>query len=311
VSNRLLWALVACLVVVVAACGGTDTQSGGATTSPAVGAASFPVTVASGDETLELEKPPQRIISLSPSATESLFAIGAGPQVEAVDDQSTYPADAPRTKLSGFEPNLEAIARYRPDLVVVGFDPGSLVDGLERLRIPVLLQPAPSDLEGAYDEIAALGTATGHADEAEQLVADMRERLDDLAASTRDEGLSVYHELGPDYFSATSKTFIGSVYQLLGLENIADGAGGGASDYPQLSAEYILDSDPDLIVLSDTKCCAQSLETVARRPGWKQLTAVRRGDVVPVDDDIASRWGPRVVEFAEIVAGAVEETSGS
>jgi iron complex transport system substrate-binding protein len=310
VSNRLLSALVACLVVVVAACGGAHKQSGAVTTSPAAGAPSFPVTVASGDETLELEKPPQRIVSLSPSATESLFAIGAGPQVEAVDDQSTYPADAPRTKLSGFEPNLEAIARYRPDLVVVGFDPGSLVDGLERLDIPVLLQPAPSDLEGAYDEIADLGTATGHADEAEQLVAEMREDLDDLAAATRDEGLSVYHELGPDYFSATSKTFIGSVYELLGLENIADSTGGGASDYPQLSAEYILDSDPDLIVLSDTKCCAQSLETVAKRPGWKQLTAVRSGDVIPVDDDIASRWGPRVVDFAEIVAGAVEATSG-
>jgi iron complex transport system substrate-binding protein len=307
VSNRLLSALVALLTVLVAACGGADERTGGATTIPAGGSSSFPVTVASGGETLVVEKRPRRIVSLSPSATESLFAIGADAQVEAVDDQSTYPSEAPRTKLSGFEPNLEAIARYRPDLVVVGFDPGSLVDGLQKLGIPVLLQPAPSGLEGAYEEMADLGAATGHAEEAERLVEDMQARLDELAAETRDEGLSVYHELGPDYFSATSKTFIGSVYELLGLENIADDVGGGAPDYPQLSAEHILDSDPDLIVLSDTRCCGQSPATVAKRPGWKELTAVRDGDVIPIDDDVASRWGPRVVDFAEIVASAVEK----
>jgi cobalamin transport system substrate-binding protein len=249
---------------------------------------------------------PERIVSLSPTATEMLFAIGAGDQVVAVDDQSNYPADAPKTKLSGYEPNVEAIAGYDPDLVVASGDPGGLVPGLEKLNVDVLVQEAPKDLEGAYDEIEELGEVTGHEQEARAVIGQMRARIAALVdqAGTA-PGLSVYHELGPDYYSAKSETFIGSIYKELGARNIADGAGKKAPDYPQLSAEYILESDPDLIVLSDTKCCGQTLEKVAARPGWKKIDAVRDEDVVEVDDDIASRWGPRIVEFVRIVAQAM------
>ena len=292
--------------LLLAGCGGADEPRSAAPTVPA--APAFPVTVQASDGTVTIAKRPVRIVSLSASATESLFAIGAGDQVVAVDDQSNYPVDAPRTKLSGYTPNLEAIAGYRPDLVVAAFDPGELVRGLRRLEIPVLLQAAPVDLEGAYGQIEALGVATGNEARADAVVASMRRRISQLTASVSPTGpTSVYHELGPDYFSATSKTFIGSIYELLGLENIADGATGQAPDYPQLSGEYILDADPDLIVLSDTKCCGQTPEKVANRPGWDGITAVRTGNVVPVDDDIASRWGPRTVAFVEIVAQAVSE----
>jgi iron complex transport system substrate-binding protein len=303
-------ALVAALFV--GACGSNgdsaaENQPG--TTAPAV---AFPVTVEAANGGVRITERPEKIVSLSPTATETLFSIGAGDQVAAVDDQSNYPADAPRTKLSGFQPNVEAIAGFEPDLVIAAFDPGGLVRGLGKLEIPVLLLPAAKDLEDAYTQMQALGQATGHNEEADALVTRMRSRISELTDEVPAESrLTVYHELGPDFFSATSKTFIGSVYELLGLENIADEAGGAAPDYPQLSAEYILTADPDLIVLSDTKCCGQTLETVAARPGWKTLTAVKQRNVVLADDDVASRWGPRTVDFAELITRAIADLQAS
>ena len=114
--------------------------------------------------------------------------------------------------------------------------------------------------------------------------------------------LSVYHELSPDYYSATSKTFIGGIYKLFGLRNIADAADSTASGYPQLSAEYILGANPGLIVLADTRCCGQSVGSVAGRPGWSNVAAVKTRSVVAIDDSVASRWGPRVVQFVQAVA---------
>jgi iron complex transport system substrate-binding protein len=121
--------------------------------------------------------------------------------------------------------------------------------------------------------------------------------------------LKVYHELDDTYYSATSATFIGQVYAVLGLKNIADGASATAGDYPQLSAEYIVSSSPDLIVLADTKCCHQNLGTVAARPGWSSIAAVKTGQVIGVDDDIASRWGPRVVDFLSALAPHVKQAA--
>jgi iron complex transport system substrate-binding protein len=313
--------LVLALGLGFAACGGSGGETGGApaaTESPATTESAatqpaatetaepaFPVTIEAENGSVVLEARPERIVSLSPTATESLFAIGAGDQVIAVDDQSNFPAGAPVTDLSGFTPNIEAIASYEPDLVVAGFDPGELVEGLEKIGVTVLLQPAAADLEDAYEQIEELGEATGHP-EAAELVESMQTEIEALAASlpAAADGLSVYHELGPDFFSATSKTFIGSVYRLLGFENIADEASGAAPDYPQLSAEYIVSADPDLIVLADSKCCNQTPESVAKRPGWKEIGAVSEGNVVPVDDDIASRWGPRTVDFVEVIVEA-------
>ena len=250
---------------------------------------------------------PRRIVSLSPTATETLFAIGAGKQVVAVDDQSDYPAQAPHTTLSGFTPNVEAIAGYRPDLVVVSYDPGGLVSGLRGLGIPVLVQDAAKDFAGMYAEIAQLGRVTGHVAEATTLVARMKRQIAALVAKNtrRARGLTVYHELGPDLYSVTSKTFIGRVYSLFGLKNIADAADSTGSGYPKLSAEYVVSQSPDVVVLADIHCCEQSPRTVAARPGWKNVSAVRSGTIVRVDDSIASRWGPRVVNFVRAIAAAL------
>ncbi len=250
---------------------------------------------------------PRRIVSLSPTATEMLFAIGAGGQVVAVDSNSNYPAEAPKTELSAYQPNLEAIAGYKPDLVVYSDDPGELAAGLAKLSIPALKQPAATRLDDTYAQLDQLGKATGHVNEAGQLATTIRTEVQRIAAADRPERpLTYYHELDKNLYTATSKTFIGQLYGQLGMKNIADAADKDATGYPQLSAEYVIKADPDLIFLADTKCCGQSARTVAARDGWDQLTAVRSGGVVELDDDVASRWGPRVVDFLKLVAAKVQ-----
>ncbi|HDK45551.1 MAG TPA: ABC transporter substrate-binding protein, partial [Actinobacteria bacterium] len=219
---------------------------------------------------------------------------------------------APVTDLTGFSPNVEAIAAYEPDLVVITFDPGDLVASLDSLGIPVLLEPAAASIEDVYDQIRQLGTATGHQQEALQLLDRMDSEieltlLEAAPPTSQGENLTYYFELDPTYYSVTSTTFIGQLVGMLGLENIADPADADGFGYPQLSAEYILDADPDLIFLADTKCCGQSPETVAERPGWDNLTAVAEGNVFALDDDMASRWGPRIVDFLAAIADAVRQ----
>ncbi len=283
--------------------------SGAAAAQPVARAADdgYPVTVTAANGPVTLTRKPRRIVSLSPTATETLFAIGAGPQVVAVDDQSSYPRQAPRTSLSGFTPNVEAIASYRPDLVVISFDPKGLADSLARLKIPVVYQKAAATLAGAYQQIRQLGLLTGHRDAAQALIRRMQRQIAAIVAARRGvaAGKTVYHELDPTLFSATSKTFIGRIYALFGLRNIADAADSAGSGYPQLSAEYVIEQSPDLIVLADGVCCGQTPRTVAARPGWDSISAVRTGSIVRVDDSVASRWGPRLVQFVQAVGRAL------
>jgi ABC-type Fe3+-hydroxamate transport system substrate-binding protein len=244
-----------------------------------------------------------RIVSLSPTLTEDLFAIGAGKQVVAVDDQSNYPKSAPRTALSGLTPNVEAIAAYRPDLVLISYG-GPFVAQLEKLGITVVNEPAADNLAQAYEEIRDLGRLTGHVPRAKKVVHRMEVQLKRTIQSvpkTR-RHLTLYHELDQTYYSATSDTFIGRVYKLFGFRNVADAADTAHSGYPQLSGEYILQRNPQIVVLADSKCCGQTAKTVAARPGWNTLSAVKSHHVVNVDDDVASRWGPRVVQFVKAVA---------
>jgi iron complex transport system substrate-binding protein len=247
---------------------------------------------------------PHRIVSLSPTATEDLFAIGAGKQVVAVDDQSNYPKRAPRTSLSGLTPNVEAIAGYHPDLVLISYNPSGFASQLRQLGIKVVNVAAAANLKQAYEEILALGRLTGHTTGAKAVVHSMKTNLAKIVASvpTSRRHLRVYHELDPTYYSATSQTFIGSVYKLFGFRDIADAAGGTGGGYPQLSGEYIVAKDPQIVVLADTRCCGQSYASVAGRPGWSTIAAVRHHRVVSANDDVASRWGPRIVQFARTVA---------
>ena len=258
------------------------------------------VSVSGGSENVEIA---ERIISLSPTATEILFAIGAGEQVIAVDDQSNFPSDAPVTDLSGYTPNVEAIAAYDPDLVVTSYDPGDLVDGLNVLGIKPLIQSAAMTLEDTYSQIIELGELTGHSKEAEKLNKEIQSSVSSVTPSGN--GLTYYHEVDNTLYSTTSKTFLGQLYDLLGLVNIADPADEDGFGWPQLSSEFIVDTDPDLIFLADGDL-GESLQTVSSRPGWSSMQAVSEGRVIVLDTDIASRWGPRVVDFLEQVKSAIE-----
>ena len=295
------------LVLALAACGDSaegDDEGAAASSS----AADFPVTLTADNGEVTIDEQPAAIVSMSPTATETLFAIGAGDQVTAVDDNSNHPADAPITDLSAFTPNAEAIVGYEPDLVVLSDDQNGIVDALEALDVPVLLLGAAEDLDDAYAQMELLGEATGHADEAADEAADVRDRIQAAVDSVPADaaGQKVFHELGPELYSADSSTFIGSIYGLLGLENIADGAPDPSGGYPQLSAEYVVQQAPDLIVLADTKCCDQSAATVAERPAFAAVPAVVEDRIVEADDDVASRWGPRIADFTETVAEALQ-----
>ncbi|RBQ20148.1 ABC transporter substrate-binding protein [Spongiactinospora rosea] len=300
-------------VLALAGCGQTGT-TGGQTAASATPAASpgagFPVTVQAGNGTVTIAERPRRIVSLNPTATENLFAIGAGPQVIAVDDLSNHPKEAPKTALSGFKPNAEAIIAQKPDLVVLSNDLGGVVAALQKVKVPVLLEPAATKLAESYDQITDLGAATGNASGAAKVVAGMKEKIEGLAAAApKDHKLTYYHELDVTPYSATSGTFIGEIYGLFGLRNIADEAPDAAGGYPKLSAEFVAKADPDLIFLADVKCCGQSKKTLAERPGWSGLSAIKNDRVVQLDDDIVSRWGPRAAEFAQVVADAVAKAA--
>jgi len=301
--RRFLVAGLAGALMLLGSCSSGSTTPTTAVDTTVVEAVDFPVTVGG----LTLESRPERIISLSPTATEMLFAIGAGAQVIATDEYSNFPAeaDAVRTALSGFEPSVEAIAGYEPDLVVVSYDPGNLVEQLTSLDIPVFLAFATTTLEGTYAQILDFGRLTGNLGGAETVVADVRSRIESAIARVGGaDGRSYFYELDPSYYSVTSNTFVGQVFAAFGLVNVADAVAEG-NDYPQLSAEAILSADPDFIFLADVKCCAQTAASVAARDGWGSLAAVTGGRVIELDDDIASRWGPRVAELVETIAAAL------
>ncbi|SMG34921.1 iron complex transport system substrate-binding protein [Rhodococcus rhodochrous J3] len=283
--RRLLAAGLTALALLVAGCSSSDDSS------------------PSGDTDTTSADVPQAIVSLSPTSTEMLYAVGAGDQVVAVDDRSDYPADAPVTDLSGYTPNVEAILGYEPDLVVANADTADLVAGLEQAGVETLILPAAENLDDTYAQIEQLGAVTGHVGDAAELVAQMKTDIDEILAGLpeRETPLSYYHELDNTFYTVTDDTYIGEIYSMLGLTSIATGGDG----YPQLSAEYVLEQNPDVIFLADGQCCGVTPEVVAERAGWGELTAVRDGRVYVLDEDIASRWGPRVVDLMREVARLV------
>lgn len=299
-------------LVAVSAALGIAISALGATSASAKTRQPFPVKIKTAIGVVTIKQAPKAIISLSPSATEILFAIGAGKQVIAVDDQSNYPAKAPHSKLSGYTPNLEAIAAMHPDLVVDSNDNSGgvvLSTGLGKLGITALNQPAADQLSDTYSQIVALGAATGHTKEAGKLVVKLKKRIAAALASVAAKGksLSFFHELDNTLYSATSNTFIGRAYAAFGLKNIADAAAGAdKSGYPQLTTEYLVSANPDLIFLSDAQY-GESAATVKARAGFGTLKAVQNGKVIALPADYPSRWGPRIADFYEFIAKQIKQ----
>ena len=309
-------------LLMLAACGSdnaTDSTNQQVTDEPAATSAPATEVPQEAEEVIENEADaqsdeavaedyPTAIVSLSPTATEMLFAIGAGEQVIAVDNYSYFPPEATVVDdLSGFNPNVEAIALFEPDLVVLS-NP-TIQEELELLGIDVFVASAAVDLDEVYSQIAEIGDLTGNSDGASALVAQMKEQIAGIVAAidVPAEPLTYFHELDPTLYSVTSSTFIGQIYAMAGVENIADAADeGGTLSYPQLTQEFILEADPDIIFFADAQCCSQTVESISERPGWSELTAVRNQHVFEMNADIASRWGPRLVQFLETVRSALQ-----
>ncbi|MCY4272761.1 MAG: ABC transporter substrate-binding protein [bacterium] len=328
-------AAAAALVILGAGCGGDDGRAGqeavpavarsGDDAATAQGAASgdgatpgseqptarqaFPVTVSGENGEVTIFEQPSAIVSLSPSLTEIVFAVGAGDQVIAVDRSSNYPEGTPMTDLSGFRPNVEAIGDLGPDLVLLARDRDDIVATLEGVGIRVLVLGSASTLDDVEEQILALGAATGHVDAAEALSESTAAAVDGLLASVpeSDEPLRYFYEASSDYHSLTSDTLIGSILSAAGLVNIADGVDPAAGVFPQLSAEYVLAENPEMIFVAHTDGSVPTLDEIGGRDGWSGLQAVLAGDVVLLDPDIASRWGPRVVELVGVIAAALQD----
>ena len=285
-----------------------ESTDGGATTA-ATTAEGFPVTItATPNEPVIIENQPERIVSLSPTSTEMLFAIGSGDQVIAADEYSNYPEEAPRVEgLSGYTPNVEAVLEYDPDLVVLTPTGEGIIDGLAAAGVPTLMLDASEVLEDTYEQIELLGEATGNRENATELVDEMQTTIDEAIATVpqavKEGGLTYYHELSSSYHSISDLTYLGQIYAAFGLSSIAP----DTDDYPQLTSEAVVAANPDIIFLANTKAEGMDAETVASRPGWETIDAVRDEQVIGLDDDLASRWGPRVAELVEEIARQLNE----
>jgi iron complex transport system substrate-binding protein len=300
------------LAVAVAACGGTaeeappaeQEQAQGAEqpaeSAPAEEAAAYPLTVtdASGTE-MTLEKAPEKIVSIAPSETEVLFAVGAGAQVVAVDDWSDFPADvAALPRVGGLEANVEAILEQEPDLVVAGWTmSGSTIEELRKLGLTVYAFETKT-LDEAIAHIREMGKIVGHADEAEavaaKMEADRKSVVDAVASLTDAEKKKVYVEFSPGWTVGKGE-FMDELLTTAGGVNVADQQG-----WYEISEEKIIEANPQVILYSKG---VEGLEGIIKgRAGWDKIDAMANGQLIAIDDNLISRPGPRITEALVEVA---------
>jgi len=269
---------------------------------------------------------PSCVVSMSPTATETLYAIGAASQVKAVDRDSNYPVGKlPKTRIDALNPSVEAVSgvcpkvkgkTVKPDLVVISYDANNIKANLTALGITVVEQDAAVSLADAQAQIRQLGSLTGHAATANQVATALGKHVNDAVASVkaaasrlkvRASTISIYYELDPTLYSITSDTFVGSLLHQMGVTNIADSVAQQSDyGYPQLSREYVISASPKVIFLADTKCCSIKASTVAARTGFASVAAVKYHHVIALDDDVASRWGPRLGLLTDQLAQAIK-----
>ena len=306
-------AILAAVVALACGSGANDTSADReAQSTPLAGAAgpaatqtsvSFPMSVEGSDgRSLTLTQAPRRIICLSPGHTEILFAIGAGPQVVATDRFSNYPEAAKALpKVEYTKPSIEALAGFRPDLIITSARQKDSIPAIQAAGLPVVLLEEPVSVQGVLERVRLFGRVTGRSAEAEQLASGMEARVRAVTERVAgvERGPRVYHELSPQLHTATPSSFVGDLYTLLKARNIAEG---GPGPFPQLSQEVIVQRDPEVIVLAQAQ--GTSVDQVRSRPGWSAVTAVRTGRIYQLTQeqvDWVSRPGPRVVDGLELL----------
>ena len=248
---------------------------------------------------------PERIVSVAPTPTEILFAVGAGDQIVGVDDYSDYPvAAANLTKVGAYPLNLESIVALEPDLIVSGdLVPRAQLDQLEAQGIPYVLF-ADRTLEDVFKTIQLAGVITGHVTEADDLVQSLSERVEAVTNKTLAAGVSrpeVYVEYYPMWTYGPG-SFGDDLIKLAGGRNIAENT---SSEYPEITSEFIIAEDPEIIVYTVGVMSTTTPESIAARAGWDNITAVEDGAIYPIDDNLISRYGPRIVDGFEDLAAII------
>ncbi len=280
------------------------------TTQATSGDFPFAVTDGLGRE-VTIAAVPGRIVSLAPSNTEILFAVGAGTEVVGVTKYCNYPAEAQsREQIGGFSAktiSVEKIVALKPDLVVAGDESQQpVIDALVQLNIPVVALKAGT-FEDVYTNIELVGQITGHDDQARPVVAGMRERVDAVVAKVAEipqaERPSVFWEVFDEpLMTAGPSTFIGQMIDLAGGVNVFADI---AEEYPKISAEEVVRRNPAVIMGPNSHGDKLTPELIAQRPGWQGIAAAQAGRIVLIDGDIASRPGPRLPEALEAIAAGL------
>lgn len=270
------------------------------TPAPTATPSIFPLEIVDGTgETITFDAPPQRIVSFSAANTEILFALGLGDSVVGRDAFSDYPAEALNVPSVGdyFAPDLEAIVAMAPDLVFITFE--SPKEKLLEVGLRPLFIPAPDTLAGVIDIIIMTGQLMGRPEEAAALAAKVERDIQEVVSvvSRVAVGPRVYYEDDPGLWTAGPATFIGDMITIAKGQNVAAGAQGA---YPQLSNEFLVEQDPEVILLGDSPFLGghgdETPESIAARPGWGDITAVQNGRVHPVSPSLLTRPGPRIGE---------------
>jgi len=299
---RGLWLL---LILLLAACA---PPAGAPVPQPtAVPAPAFPVTVTDDDgQTITIDKEPQRLITLAPSNTEIVYALGIGDRLVAVSDYSDYPPEAAsKPKVGYIRVDIERVIGYNPDLILATGAHRQQVTPQLRQRGLKVITLDPKNIEGVFDNILLVGRATGQTTAAEKLVADLKARVAQIESKVRQTGTRprVFFELDKSLFTVGPGSFIHDLIVRAGGENIA---GDADRPYPQLSLEVLLQRDPEVIIITDIgQYGGETPESVRARPGWQAVSAVRNNRVVPINPDLVNRPGPRVVDGFEAIARAL------
>ena len=253
--------------------------------------------------TIKLDKVPERIVSTAPTPTEMLFAVGAGDLVVGVDDYSDYPAEVANiTKVGSYTLSTEVIISLQPDLIVSSdLVPISQLELLEDRGIPFVVL-ATRTLDDVLKDIRLVGILTGHVEEANELADSLDARIEAVTEKTLAAEVvkpRVYLEYYP-YWTYGPGSFGNDLIALAGGANIAENT---TSEYPMLTSEFIVAQDPEIIVYTIGYMTTTTVEEIESRSGWDEITAVKNGDIYSMDDNVVSRYGPRIVDGLEELAG--------
>jgi cobalamin transport system substrate-binding protein len=291
------------IVLVLTGCSASNLKA-----TPAAADGETVILVDGLDRQVSLQLPAMHIVSLAPSNTELLFGIGAGAQVVGRDSFSNYPQEATRVQDIGGsmgQYDYEAIAALEPDLVLAAeINTPEQVRSLENLGLTVYYLSNPVDFDGLYANINLVGKLSGHDRESAELVGSLAARVEkiDLKLAGVTTRPSVYYELDATDpalpYTIGTGTFGDYLITRAGGTNLGGRIGAG---WVQISSEEILRSNPDLILLGDVYYGVNP-ETVAARPGWDVLDAVRNGKVIPFNDDLMSRPTARLIDGLEALA---------